>query len=136
MPSICSHCHKWFEHEGKYCSKYCARQLYKQRLQIFIPIAMGFLIILFAIYNTSGNQFQPEPSRQLSAIELQKLAKDDLCPVCAGKGKVDCKVCIDGKIFYMGNSESCHRCKGQGWILCPACKGTGKLSDALAAATP
>jgi predicted nucleic acid-binding Zn ribbon protein len=136
MPRICSHCHKLFEHDGKYCSEHCSREVRRRRLHILPAIVVGVLVILFAIYTTPGNDLRPEPSQRVSISELQKLAKDDLCPICAGKGKVDCKICIDGKIFYMGTSMECHRCGGKGWLTCPVCKGTGKLRDALDMAAP
>jgi hypothetical protein len=30
----------------------------------------------------------------MSAFELQQLAHDESCPICDGKAKVDCKICI------------------------------------------
>ncbi|MCI0696207.1 hypothetical protein L0337_29920 [candidate division KSB1 bacterium] len=135
MTRICPNCHKVFDHPGKYCSERCSREVRRQRLQLLLASVVGVLVLVFAIYTAPRSDLRPEPSHPLSAFEIQTLAKDDSCPICAGKGKVDCKICIDGKIFYMGTSAECNRCSGRGWIDCPVCKATGKLRDALANAT-
>jgi hypothetical protein len=123
-----------FDGSKKYCSERCAREVRHQRLQIFFGIVVGALVLAFAIYTAPRSDLRPEPRWPMSAFELQQLAHDESCPICDGKAKVDCKICIDGKIFYMGTSAACGRCSGNGWIICPACKGSGKLGDAMAAA--
>ncbi len=135
MAAICSNCHTVFEQPGKYCSERCAREVRKHRLQIVLVSVLGVLVIVFAIYTTlPRSDLRPEPRLPVAASEIQKLAQDDLCPLCNGKGKVDCKTCVDGKIFYLGTSAECSRCDGTGWIVCPVCGGTGKVQDALARA--
>jgi predicted nucleic acid-binding Zn ribbon protein len=135
MAHVCPNCHKVFEQSGKYCSKRCSREVRRQRWRFFMASVVGVLVLVFAIYTAPRSDFRPEPRHPLSASEIQRLAKDDSCPICVGKSKVDCKICIDGKIFYMGTSAECNRCGGKGWIICLICKGTGKLLDALANAT-
>jgi hypothetical protein len=103
-------------------------------MQILLGSVFGALVLAFAIYTAPSSGLRPEPRWPMSAVELRKLAQDESCPICDGKAKVDCKVCIDGKIFYMGTSAACSRCSGNGWIICPACKGSGKFEDAIAAA--
>ncbi len=131
MTRICPSCHKALEREAKYCSVRCARAMRRQRRRIFFAAALGALILALAIHSAPVSEFRAEPRLPLSAVEIQRLAVDDLCPICAGKGKVDCKVCIAGKIFYMGTSADCSRCEGKGWIICPACAGAGDLNEAL-----
>lgn len=135
MARICPNCHKVFEQSGKYCSERCSREVRRQRLQLLLRSVVGVLVLVFAIYTAPSSDLRPEPNHPISASELRQLAHDDSCPICTGKGKVDCKICINGKIFYMGTSAECNRCRGKGWIACPVCKGTGKLRDALANAT-
>lgn len=127
-------CHKIFDSSKKYCSVRCAREVQRQRRQILLGAMLGAVVFAAAIYTTPKTEFRPEPRLPIALAEIRQLAHDDSCPVCAGKTKVDCKVCIDGKIFYMGTSAECNRCRGKGWIICSMCKGTGKLQEALAAA--
>jgi len=134
MARMCTNCHKVFDGSKRYCSERCAREVRRQRLQILLGCVLGALVLAFAIYTAPSSDLRPEPRWPMSAFELQQLAHDESCPICAAKTKVDCKVCIDGKIFYMGTSAACSRCSGNGWIICPACKGSGKFSDAIAAA--
>ncbi len=123
MVHLCPNCHKALEHKVKYCSSRCAREVRRQRLRISAAALASFVLLAIALSTSPRNGLQPEPRAPLSLAELQKLALEDSCSICAGKGKVDCKVCIAGKIFYMGTSADCSRCNGKGWIICPACKG-------------
>lgn len=127
----CPRCLKVFESGDKYCSARCARETHRQWRQALLGVVLGAAVLALAIYTAPKTEFRPEPRLPLSSAEIRQLAHDESCPICAGKTKVDCKVCIDGKFFFMGTSAACSRCAGNGWLTCPVCKGSGKLKDAL-----
>lgn len=104
MTRICLNCHKLFDGSKKYCSNRCTRDVRRQRLQITLGSILGLSVLAFAIYTAPSSDLRPEPRWPIPAFELQKLAYDDSCPICASKTRVDCKVCINGKIFYIETS--------------------------------
>ncbi|KYD23098.1 hypothetical protein B4135_0627 [Caldibacillus debilis] len=44
------------------------------------------------------------------------------CPFCNGSGETPC-LCRGGK----SDMGACEDCKGDGYIVCPRCNGTGLL---------
>lgn len=136
MMHMCPNCHTVFDSGNNYCSERCAREVRRHRRQFLLGAMLGALVLALAIYTAPKTEFRPEPRLPISLAEIRQLAHDEFCPICAGKTKVDCNICIDGNFFFMGTSAACSRCAGNGWLLCPACKGSGKLKDALSMAVP
>lgn len=135
MARICPHCHKVFDGSGKYCSVRCRRELRRQQWRILQGTVAGMLLLALTVFTAPRSELRPEPSQPISMAGLEQIATGDECPICAGKGKVDCSICVAGKIFYMGTSAECHRCNARGWIDCSTCSGTGTLQKALSLAT-
>lgn len=58
-----------------------------------------------------------EVYRTIVANTKDKLIRNGvkLCPYCKGFGVLDYRKDTVGNIYYTGNEESCHCCKGKGW---------------------
>jgi len=89
-----------------------------------VALALAMLILPHGELKLEAKHF-PSPA------EIKALATGDACPVCDGKSRIKCRICINGKIYYMGTSAVCSHCAGQGGIMCVTCRGTGTLRESL-----
>lgn len=133
MAHKCTNCFRQMDDAGKYCSMRCRREGHQRRRRIILIPVLSLLVLSAVIHFTSRQELQPEPSHPVKLDEIKNLAPDNACPICAGAGKLDCRICIKGKIFYLGTSVACRRCQARGWVECSTCKGTGKLDKVFMA---
>lgn len=136
MTRICPHCYKRFETTGPFCSVRCQRAVRRHRQSVIWSSLLAILVLGMALRSAPRHEYRPQPNRRFSLQEIKALAVNEDCPICAGKGRLDCGACLQGKIFYLGTTAACPRCQGRGWTACQICSGTGELAEALSAFAP
>lgn len=133
MSHRCPNCSKQMESTEVYCSTRCRREgLQRRRRRILIHL-LSALALIVVIHVTSRQELRPEPEHPVSLTGIKELAPNKACPTCAGMGKLDCRICIKGKIFYLGTTLACRRCQARGWVECSTCKGSGTLDETIMA---
>lgn len=131
MQNKCPHCDRALDPGSTYCSDRCRRAIHGQRLRIALITMLSMAALALAMLILPHGELKLEPKHFPSPAEIKTLATGDACPVCDGKSRLKCRICINGKIYYMGTSAVCSHCAGQGWIVCVTCRGTGKLRESL-----
>jgi len=131
MQNKCPHCDRAVDSGRAYCSDRCRRAIHGQRLRIALITMLGVAAPTLAILILPHGELKLEPKHFPSSAEIKALATGDACPICDGKSRLKCRICINGRIYYMGTSAACRHCAGQGWIVCVVCRGTGKLRESL-----
>lgn len=133
MAHKCTNCFRQMDDAGKYCSMRCRREGHQRRRRMILIPVLSLLALSVVIHFTSGQELRPEPNHPVKLDEIKGRMHDDACPICAGLGKLDCRICIKGRLFYLGTSVACRHCQACGWVECSTCKGTGKLDKVFMA---
>lgn len=128
MTHICSHCRIVSENSGNYCSDHCRHEAERRLFLIMLASIAGVLVLIFTIYTTPSEEL---PTAPISISEVEDFSTSGARPICTAIGKVNDKTCLGGKISSMGASIEDSHCDGKNWIVCAACKGAGKVRDAL-----
>jgi len=69
-----------------------------------------------------------EPTEPIDAELIRESHADQTCPVCFGKGFLQCAACEEGRVPFLGGLQECSQCAGTGVKSCPVCKGRGEIS--------